>query len=206
MTHLRSHVDWFTADAPDAWQEIARLDTVGITLERVALVPLPLFREPAQAEAIARTVANSGERCLLGGFIHSSNWDAAAMENLLCSAARWDLDLDLHIDEELSEVSQGLTWLADHLSRHPFPDISAAATAARRRQRRTGGADPAPAGGARRHPYRSADDQPAAAGCDVRPHAAPAGITLLHEAQAAGVATLLGCDNVQDAFCPAREL
>ena len=28
-------------------------------------------------------------------------------------------------------------------------------------------------------------------------------ITLLHEAQAAGVATLLGCDNVQDAFCPA---
>ncbi len=43
------------------------------------------------------------------------------MENLLCSAARWDLDLDLHIDEELSEVSQGLTWLADHLSRHPFP-------------------------------------------------------------------------------------
>lgn len=83
--------------------------------------PAALFREPAQAEAIARTVANSGERCLLGGFIHSSNWDATAMENLLCSAARWDLDLDLHIDEELSEVSQGLTWLADHLSRHPFP-------------------------------------------------------------------------------------
>ncbi|PHY97503.1 hypothetical protein CK204_27380, partial [Klebsiella pneumoniae] len=25
----------------------------------------------------------------------------------------------------------------------------------------------------------------------------------MHEAQAAGVATLLGCDNVQDAFCPA---
>lgn len=176
VTHLRSHVDWFTADAPDAWQEIARLDTVGLTLERVALVPLPLFREPAQAEAIARTVANSGERCLLGGFIHSSNWDATAMENLLYSAARWDLDLDLHIDEELSEVSQGLTWLADHLSRHPFrayllqPRLRTG-----RRQRRTGGADPAPAGGARRHPYRSADDQPAAAGCDVRPHAAPAG-------------------------------
>ncbi len=66
VTHLRSHIDWFTADAPDAWQEIARLDTGGITLERVALVPLPLFRDPADAEAIARTVANSGERCLLG--------------------------------------------------------------------------------------------------------------------------------------------
>ncbi|HBT4830005.1 TPA: cytosine deaminase, partial [Klebsiella quasipneumoniae subsp. similipneumoniae] len=121
VTHLRSHIDWFTTDAPDAWQEIARLDTGGITLERVALVPLPLFQDPADAEAIARAVANSGERCLLGGFIHSSNWDAAAMANLLHSAARWKLDLDLHIDEELSEVSQGLTWLADHLSRHPFP-------------------------------------------------------------------------------------
>ncbi len=121
VTHLRSHIDWFNADAPDAWQEIARLDTGGITLERVALVPLPLFQDPVEAEAIARAVANSGERCLLGGFIHSSNWDATAMENLLYSAARWDLDLDLHIDEELSEVSQGLTWLADHLSRHPFP-------------------------------------------------------------------------------------
>ena len=90
VTHLRSHVDWFTADAPDAWQEIARLDTVGIT-ERVALVPLPLFQDPAEARPSPGTVANSGERCLLGGFIHSSNWDAAAMENLLDSAARWDL-------------------------------------------------------------------------------------------------------------------
>ncbi|STT73246.1 putative cytosine deaminase [Klebsiella pneumoniae] len=69
MTHLRSHVDWFTADAPDAWQEIARLDTVGITLERVALVPLPLFRELAQAEAIARTVAQQ-RRALPAGRLH----------------------------------------------------------------------------------------------------------------------------------------
>ncbi len=176
VTHLRSHVDWFTADAPDAWQEIARLDTVGLTLERVALVPLPLFRELAQAEAIARTVANSGERCLLGGFIHSSNWDATAMENLLYSAARWDLDLDLHIDEELSEVSQGLTWLADHLSRHPFPGHICCSHGCA-----------------------------LAAGSDEQavPILRQLGITLLHEAQAAGVATLLGCDNVQDAFCPA---
>ncbi len=130
VTHLRSHIDWFTADAPDARQEIARLDTVGIT-ERVALVPLTLFRDPAQAEAIARTVATSGEGCLLGGFIHSSNWDAAAMANLLDSAARWELDLDLHIDEELSEVSQGLTRWRTISPATLFPGISAAATAAR---------------------------------------------------------------------------
>lgn len=100
-------------------------------LERVALVPLTLFRDPAQAEAIARTVATSGEGCLLGGFIHSSNWDAAAMANLLDSAARWELDLDLHIDEELSEVSQGLTRWRTISPATLFPGISAAATAAR---------------------------------------------------------------------------
>ncbi len=103
------------------------------------------------------------------------------MANLLDSAARWDLDLDLHIDEELSEVSQGLTRLVDHLSRHPFPGhiccSHGCALAA--------GSDEQAAPILRQlaahgvTPYRSADDQPAAAGCDVRPHAAPAGITLL---------------------------
>ncbi len=106
VTHLRSHIDWFNADAPDARQEIARLDTVGITRAGGAGPAAPVSRAGASG-GHRPAVANSGERCLLGGFIHSSNWDATAMENLLYSAARWDLDLDLHIDEELSEVSQG---------------------------------------------------------------------------------------------------
>lgn len=121
VTHLRTHIDWFTAAAPDAWQEIARLDHPGISVERVALVPLGLFADPAAAEAIAQTVAEGGEGCLLGGFVHSSNWDPAAMENLLRSATRWRLDLDLHIDEELSDNPRGLAWLAEYLSRHAFP-------------------------------------------------------------------------------------
>lgn len=69
MTHLRSHIDWLRRRA-GRLAEIARLDTGGITTERVALVPLPCFQDPVEAEAIARAVANSGERCLLGGFIH----------------------------------------------------------------------------------------------------------------------------------------
>ncbi len=69
VTHLRSHVDWFTADAPDAWQEIARLDTVGLTLERVALVPLPLFREPAQAGG-HRPDGRQQRRALPAGRLH----------------------------------------------------------------------------------------------------------------------------------------
>ena len=205
VTHLRSHIDWFTADAPDVWQEIARLDTGGITLERVALVPLTLFRDPADAGAIARTVANSGERCLLGGFIHSSNWDAAAMANLLDSAARWDLDLDLHIDEELREVSQGMAWLADHLSRHPFPGhiccSHGCALAAGSDEQAVPILRQLAAHGVTliALPMTNLLLQDATFGRTPRQR----GITLLHEAQAAGVATLLGCDNIQDAFCPA---
>ncbi len=131
VTHLRSHVDWFTADAPDA--------SAGDRPPRYRRPHprsgwrwsrCPCFASRRKREAIARTVANSGERCLLGGFIHSSNWDATAMENLLYSAARWDLDLDLHIDEELSEVSQGLTGWRIISPATLFPGISAAATAA----------------------------------------------------------------------------
>ena len=113
--------------------------------------------------------------------------------------------LDLHIDEELSEVSQGLTWLADHLSRHPFPGhiccSHGCALAA--------GSDEQAAPILRQlaaHgvtlialPMTNLLLQDATFGRTPRQR----GITLLHEAQAAGVATLLGCDNVQDAFCPA---
>ena len=176
-----------------------------LTVQKEIMRRLPGEYCWTEAEAIARTVANSGERCLLGGFIHSSNWDAAAMANLLDSAARWELDLDLHIDEELSEVSQGLTWLADHLSRHPFPGhiccSHGCALAA--------GSDEQAAPILRQlaaHgvtlialPMTNLLLQDATFGRTPRQR----GITLLHEAQAAGVATLLGCDNVQDAFCPA---
>jgi cytosine deaminase len=130
VTHLRTHIDWFTAAAPDAWQEIARLDHPGISVERVALVPLGLFADPAAAEAIAQTVAEGGEGCLLGGFVHSSNWDPAAMENLLRSATRWRLDLDLHIDEELSDNPRGWPGWRSTSPATLFRDASAAATAA----------------------------------------------------------------------------
>jgi hypothetical protein len=35
--------------------------------------------------------AVGGAGCLLGGFIHSSNWDPVAMTHLMRSAARWQL-------------------------------------------------------------------------------------------------------------------
>ncbi|MDT1862365.1 cytosine deaminase, partial [Acinetobacter baumannii] len=91
---------------------------------------------------------------------------------------------------------QGLTWLADHLSRHPFPGhiccSHGCALAA--------GSDEQAAPILRQlaaHgvtlialPMTNLLLQDATFGRTPRQR----GITLLHEAQAAGVATLLGCD------------
>lgn len=205
VSHLRTHIDWFSTSAPEAWYQIARLDHPGIIVERVALVPLELFADPAAAQTIAQTVADSGENCLLGGFVHSSNWDPAAMENLLCSAARWRLDLDLHIDEELSDHARGLAWLADRLSRQAFPGhiccSHGCALASGSEAQATRILSQMAAQGVTliALPMTNLLLQDAVTGRTPRQR----GITLLQEAQAHGVATLLGCDNVQDAFCPA---
>lgn len=210
VVRLRTHIDWFDVVPPLAWLELADIAQAGVTLERVALAPLSLFADAGAADRIARAVAESGKHCLLGGFIHSSNWDPAAMRNLMQSASRWKLNLDLHIDEELSPVAHGLSWLARYLpdnalsenkfsghiccshgcalasgSEHQAQEILSLLTA----QRVTLIA----------LPMTNLLLQDAVTGRTPRQR----GITLLKEAQAAGVPLLLGCDNVQDAFCPA---
>ncbi|ORJ26520.1 amidohydrolase family protein [Rouxiella badensis] len=205
VTHLRTHIDWFDPTPPVAWHEMAALAPTGLTLERVALAPLTLFTDVNSADAIARAVAQSGDSCLLGGFIHSSNWNPSAMANLMESAARWRLNLDLHIDEELSERANGLVWLADYLSRHDFPghiccSHGCALASGSEQQAQQVLAELA------KHrvtlialPMTNLLLQDAVVGRTPRQR----GITRLKEAQTAGIPTLLGCDNVQDAFCPA---
>jgi len=205
VTRLRTHIDWFDATPPLAWTALATITQPGVMLERVALVPLTLFADSEAADRIAAAVAQSGNHCLLGGFIHSSNWDPAAMTNLMRSASRWQLNLDLHIDEELSPVAHGLSWLAHYLSENRFSGHICCSHGC------------ALASGSEHQavevlrllaeqrvtlialPMTNLLLQDAVTGRTPRQR----GITLLKEAQAAGVPVLLGCDNVQDAFCPA---
>ncbi len=205
VTHLRTHIDWPDATPPVAWLEMKNLQQQDITLERVALAPLGLFADAATADAIAQAVAQSGDGSLLGGFIHSSNWDPAAMSNLLHSAGRWQLNLDLHIDEELSPLANGLGWLADYLSHHDFPGhicLSHGCALASGSEQQAKQVLSVLA----KHrvtlislPMTNLLLQDATVGRTPRQR----GITLIKEAQAAGVPVLIGCDNVQDAFCPA---
>lgn len=205
VTRLRSHIDWFDEAPPLAWHVLAECTPPGMVLERVALLPLSAFADAGAAEQIARSVAQSGPGCLLGGFIHSSNWDPAAMSNLMRSAARWQLDLDLHIDEELSPLAHGLSWLAHYLSEQPFSGHiccshgCALAAGSERQAREVLAVLAAQRVTLIALPMTNLLLQDAVSGRTPRQR----GITLLKEAQAAGVPLLLGCDNVQDAFCPA---
>ncbi|VTM56694.1 putative cytosine deaminase [Klebsiella pneumoniae] len=105
-------------------------------------------------------------------------------------------------------MSQGLTWLADHLSRHPFPGhiccSHGCALAAGSDEQAVPILRQLAAHGVTliALPMTNLLLQDATFGRTPRQR----GITLLHEAQAAGVATLLGCDNVQDAFLSGGQL
>ncbi len=112
VQHLRTHCDWWEPKAkPIAWQVLRDLasDWKGkITIERVSLIPLHLYADAAQAQSLAKQVAASGPGALLGGFVHTSNWDLQALKNLFAAAQAEGLNVDLHMDEELNPAAQGL--------------------------------------------------------------------------------------------------
>ncbi len=199
---LRTHVDWFSAQAPLAWQVIGELQHPLCRIERVALAPLSFFASADDAQHIATQVAISGPGALLGGFIHSSNWDAQAFSHLLQAAEQWQLDIDLHIDEELNADAQGMRWLANYLQQHPFSGhITCSHSCALSQQE-----------DALQILDRLALHRVTLIALpltnlllqDAVPYRTPRqrGLTLVKEAQARGISLLLGADNVQDAFCP----
>jgi cytosine deaminase len=112
VQHLRTHCDWWEPTAqPIAWQVLRDLasDWKGkIAIERVSLIPLHLYADAAQARSLAKQVAASGSGALLGGFVHTSNWDLQALKNLFAAAQAEGLNVDLHMDEELNPAAQGL--------------------------------------------------------------------------------------------------
>lgn len=113
---LRTHVDWWEPDTvPVAWPVMAELaqEWAGrVRLEQVSLIKLTLFEDPSQALRLARQVAATGPQALLGGFVHSTNWSETALRNLLVAAQACDLDVDLHVDEELNAGAVGLATTA----------------------------------------------------------------------------------------------
>lgn len=203
---LRTHVDWPDAEPPLAWDiagELAQDWRGRVRLERVALVPLRFFAERAMAMAIAARVAAAGQGAVLGGFIHTSNWNAQAVAHLLQAAQAHDLDLDLHVDEELNPQAQGVATVVRLAGEMRLASVVACSHACALAVQPLDEALATLDAMARLPGFRlialPATNlllQDARSGATPRQR----GLTLVHEARARGVPVLIASDNVQDPF------
>jgi cytosine deaminase len=211
-THLRTHIDWWDPQTPPlAWNVMTELAAEWrgrIRLEQVAMVKLALFQNHDDAHRLARRVADTGAGALLGGFVHSSHWDPLALRHLVRAAHDNDLDLDLHVDEELNPGAQGLALIAGLLREIGFngrvvcghncalaaqPEAQALAT--------LDAVARAPITLVSL-PITNLLLQDAATGRTPRLR----GLTLVKEARERGIPLLFASDNVQDPFCRAGSL
>ena len=205
--HLRTHCDWWEPDAqPLAWnvlRELAQEWAPRLTLERVALIPLHLHAERETAMRLARTVAGSGPGALLGGFVHTSNWNPQALRHLFEAAQRHGLDVDLHVDEELHPGAQGLATTAALLQELRFEGhVVCGHTCALAAQDEATALSTLDAVAATSItlvtlPITNLLLQDATTGRTPRLR----GLTLVKEARARGIPVLIASDNVQDPFC-----
>lgn len=206
-TRLRTHIDWWDPQAtPLAWEvagELAQEWRDRLAIERVALLKLGPCEDRAVAQTLARRIAGDGPGALLGGFVHSSQWNPGALRELLRAAQEQGLDLDLHVDEELKPEAEGLAWLARNLRAMRFEGRvvcgHSCALAAQPESRALATLDAV----ARAPitlvslPITNLLLQDAASGRTPRQR----GLTLVKEARARGIPLLIGSDNVQDPFC-----
>jgi cytosine deaminase len=211
-THLRTHIDWWDPQTPPlAWNVIAELAAEWrgrVRLEQVAMVKLALFPDCDEALRLARRVADTGANALLGGFVHSSNWDPAALRRLVLAAQELDLDLDLHVDEELNPAAQGLSFIAGLLREIGFSGrVVCGHNCALAAQPETQALVTLDA--VARAPITLVSLpitnlllQDAATGRTPRLR----GLTLVKEARERGIPLLFASDNVQDPFCRAGSL
>ncbi|NVM93189.1 cytosine deaminase [Variovorax sp. SG517] len=206
-SHLRTHVDWWEPESvPMAWPVMAELAqewASRVRLEQVSLIKLPLFEDAAQAMRLARQVKATGPHALLGGFVHSTNWSENALRNLLVSAQACDLDIDLHVDEELNASAVGLQTTARILNEIGYQGrvvcghICALAAQPEAQALATLDAVARAPITVVSLPATNLLLQDAVTGRTPRLR----GITLVKEARERGIPLLFASDNVQDPFC-----
>lgn len=205
--HMRTHINWWRPDeAPAAWRVIDALNDEWadrITLEKVALCPLAFFDDPVRARTMARRIAAGGTRTLIGAFVHSSCWNLHALRNLLLSAQAQDLDVDLHIDEELVPDAHGVETTARIMRETGFSGrvvcSHACALAAQEPKRALATLDAVARVPITMVSLPMANLLLQDAEHDRTPRLR--GITLVKEAATRKIPLLFASDSVQDAFC-----
>jgi len=207
VVHARTHCDWWEADVvPVAWpvlRELAQEWAGRLTLQQACLVPLHLYADRDAAMRIAAVAAASGQGALLGGFVHTSNWNPQALENLLHAAQAHGLNVDLHVDEELNPAAQGLATIARLLREMRFEGhvtcghVCALSAQDESQALATLDAVAQVPVTLVTLPITNLLLQDAQTGRTPRLR----GITLVKEARERGIPLLVASDNVQDPFC-----
>lgn len=205
---IRSHVDWTHDDearnAPLAWHvlsELAQDYSDQVDLQLAPLVSLCDLRDPESARLLGREVARAGGA--LGSFVLDQPERREGIRAAFDIATRHGCAVDFHVDEGLAPDLNGLSLIAETALEVGFegPILCGHACSLMNNT-----------GDTLRHTL----DLIARAGISVvtlpttnlylqgRTDGTPdrRGITRMRELQEAGVNTLVGTDNVRDAFCP----
>ena len=207
---VRTHVDWDADElesgrTPPAWPVLTDLAAEWqdrLVLQRAALLPVEAFDGSPATEAAVQAIARA-EGGVLGAFVFDQPAKRRWLREAFALAERYDLMLDFHVDEGLSDGLDGLETVADLVLE-------------------TGFANPVLCGHAcslinlDEAALRRTLDKVRSAGLSVvslpttnlylqdRSAGAPRqrGLTRLRDLAAAGVPLAVGSDNVCDAFCP----
>ena len=211
-TLVRTHVDWKLPDEPLGWEileEVAQAWRGKVTLERVALTRAEFFDDLQLTHNVLTAIKKRGG--ILGAFIHSSNATSARMHSIAAQALKHELAMDLHLDEEINPLAQGLEWLLQAVAQGPVQvanrpaiavsHICALATKTMDEAERLiaglAGAQITVIALPTTNLFLQDQTDPA---CPLTPHIR--GIAPVHELKRAGVTVKLSCDNVQDPFYP----
>ncbi len=206
MAALRSHVDWPDPAPPLAWSVLGELGAQWsdrLTLQRAPLLPVGLLGDPDHGPAIAAQVAATGDG-VIGAFVYRDAGLEAKLAQVCALAAAHGLRLDFHVDEGLDPDARGFDAIVAAVAAHGLAGRvlcgHACALAVRPADDARRALDAAARAGVALCvlPTTNLWLQDAAAGRSPRQR----GLAPVHEARAAGVAVVLGADNVADPFYP----
>ena len=198
---MRSHIDWPGPEVPEGWRVACRLraEWAGrVELSLAALTPLDVLAR--DGAAIAQAVAETGGT--LGAFVYGGTEEE--VETVLALARRFGLDLDFHVDEGLDPGLRGVDAIVAAAERHEMAGRvlcghgCALSVRAPDEVGRLLGRAAAAGVGLVALPACNAWLQDHEAGRTPRLR----GLAPVQEARAAGMAVMVGSDNVEDAFLP----
>jgi len=128
VSAIRTHIDTYPETIERSWPVVRELreEWAGrIALQAVALCPIDLLMGD-YGDRVARTVAQA--QGLIGGVTRPAEGDHAAtpaniaeqLDRLFMLAARYELDVDLHVDETHDPLAATLPHIAQAALRHGY--------------------------------------------------------------------------------------